>query len=143
MAKKSTRLLSILLAILMVVSMTSVMATAQYEFNPDTQSNNYYSISYDTLVGGNNQTSRGVYVVNEAWVFEEGKEPATVSFYFRGETVTETYNPARHLASVAAVYIQAAADGIKQPTCILTAGTYSKPISLTNNITLLGANPTP
>lgn len=45
MAKKSTRLLSILLAILMVVSMTSVMATAQYEFNPDTQSNNYYSIS--------------------------------------------------------------------------------------------------
>ncbi|PWM39864.1 MAG: hypothetical protein DBX52_03965 [Clostridiales bacterium] len=140
MAKKSTRLLSILLAILMVVSMTSVMATAQYEFNPDTQSNNYYSISYDTLVGGNNQTSRGVYVVNEAWVFEEGKEPATVSFYFRGETVTETYNPARHLASVAAVYIQAAADGIKQPTCILTAGTYSKPISLTNNITLLGAN---
>ncbi len=140
MAKKSTRVLSFLLAILMVATMTSVIASAQYTYDETAFNSGYYSVAYDTLVGTSNQTRKGVYIVNSSWNYTTANAPAAVSFYFRGTTVTENYNPARHLTSVAAVYTQAANDGIKVPTCILTAGTYSTAIKLTGGIVLLGAN---
>lgn len=138
MAKKSVRLLSLLLAVLMLFSMVTVV-NAQNSYTEAATAQDYKQIQYDTLVGKDYQHRGGVYIVNEAWKFKAGEEPEEVTFKFRNKNVTETYNPARHLTSVAAVYAQAALDHVEVPYCILTEGNYTTKITLTKSIYLLGA----
>ncbi len=142
MAKKMTRLLSLLLAVIMIASMATIVTTAQYEYDEAATNSTLYTknIPYDELAGKEYQNKRGVYVVDDAWSFKKGEEPETVSYYFRGKTYTEDYDATRHLSTVAAMYTQAKADGVTLPTCILTAGNYSTAISLTDSVILLGAN---
>jgi len=141
MANKMTRLLSLVLAVIMIASMATIVTTAQYAYDESATTTPYYdNIPYDELAGKTYQNKRGVYVVDEDWAFKKGEEPAEVSYYFRGKTYTETYNAARHKATVKDMYTQAKADGVLLPTCILTAGNYSSAISLTDSVILLGAN---
>ncbi len=141
MAKKMTRFLSLLLAVLMIASMATIVTTAHYEYDEGATTQPYYNnIAYDELAGKEFQNKRGVYVVDEDWDFKKGEEPKEVSFYYRGKTITETYNAKRHLKTVKDMYTQAKADGVMLPTCILTAGNYSTAISLTDSVILLGAN---
>ncbi len=140
MANKMTRLLSLILAVLMVVSMTTVIATAQYQYDEAATTKEYKEIDYDSYVGKENQAKKGVYVVNEEWAFEPGEEkPKEVTYAFRGNAITETYDPNRHLATVADMYAKAAEQRVKVPVCILTAGNYTKGIVLTGSVILLGA----
>lgn len=141
MANKMTRLLSLVLAVIMIASMATIVTTAQYAYDENATTQPYYgNIPYDELAGKAFQNKRGVYVVDDAWAFKKGEEPAEVSYYFRGKIHTETYNAARHKATVKDMYTQAKADGVVLPTCILTAGNYSSAISLTDSVILLGAN---
>lgn len=146
MANKSTRLLSLLLAVLMIVSMATIVTSADYKYDETAATSTYYkAIPYDTLVGDANKDKngnyqKGVYIVDADWAFEEGEAPKTVSFYFRGNIITEDYNPNRHLATVADMYTKAKANNVKMPYCILTAGNYSETIKLSDSVILLGAN---
>ncbi len=144
MARKATRLLSLLLAMLMIVSMVSVVAIADYAYDEAATNQTYYkAIDYDKLVGKENEGTllyKWTYVVDDDWNFAKGEEPEEVSFYFRGKTITEKYNPARHLTDVKKMYTQAKADGVSLPYCILTPGNYTAGISLTDSVILLGAN---
>ncbi len=145
MANKLTRLLSLLLAVLMIVSMATIVTTADYKYDKTAATSTYYkTIPYDSLVGDANKKDgkyqKGVYIVDPDWVFEDGKTPEKVKFYFRGKTITEDYNPDRHLVSVEDMYVKAKANNVKLPYCILTAGNYSEAIKLTDSVILLGAN---
>lgn len=146
MANKITRLLSLLLAVLMIVSMATVVTTADYKYDESAATTPYYAgINYDGMVGDANKDKngnykKGVYVVDPDWVFAAGEEPEKVSFYYRGKIITEDYTPERHLVSVDDMYKKAKASNVKMPVCILTAGNYSEAIKLSDNVILLGAN---
>lgn len=137
MAKKTIRLLSLLLSVLMLVTMIPLAVSAEYQNESMGNVQDYYAVEYDSLVGKENQENTGVYVVDEEWDVDEATN--TVSFYFRGETVTETYDPYRHVTSVEDAYIRANTAMVSMPTVILTAGNYSSKIDLTGSIILLGA----
>lgn len=139
MANKMTRLLSLILAVLMIVSMTTVIATADYQYDEAATIENYKKIDYDSYVGKANQDKKGVYVVNSEWDFTKDTAPAEVTYYFRGNAITETYNPDRHVTTVANMYGKAKEKGVAVPVCILTAGNYTKEIKLTGSVILLGA----
>ncbi len=140
MAKKSNRVLCLILTLLMIVGMIPV-ANAQYVYNEANIKNPYYSVNYDTLVGAEYQNNKGVYIVDADWDFKLGKEPKTVTFTFRDQTYTETYNPNRHLYQFSDVYVKAKEQGVSLPTCILTEGNYNghESLSLNSSIILLGA----
>ncbi len=140
MRKFSTRLLSMVLTVLMLVSMTSIMAFAQYEYDEVSTVQDYYQgISYDELVGPDYQDNKGVYIVNPEWEFAEGEEPATVTFEFRMQTVTEKYNSKRHLPSFAKAITRGSSDGIAVPIVILPAGSYTVGLAPRQSIIVLGA----
>lgn len=140
MAKKSVRLLSLVLSVLMLVTMIPVMASAEYDYANAEAPADYVTIQYDKLVGDENKNvSSDVYIVNADWDFKEGEAPKKVTFMFRNKEVTETYDATRHVTSVANVYAQAQKDGISKPKAILTAGNYSEDIALKGSIYLLGA----
>ncbi|MBQ7035276.1 MAG: S-layer homology domain-containing protein [Clostridia bacterium] len=140
MRKFSTRLLSMVLTVLMLVSMTSIMAFAQYEYNEVSTVQDYYQgINYDELVGPEFEENKGVYIVNPAWEFAEGEEPATVTFEFRMQTITEKYNPKRHVTSFAKAITRGSTDGIEIPIVILPAGSYTTGLAPRQSIIVLGA----
>lgn len=149
MAKKSVRLLSLLLAALMLVTMIPVVASAAESSDTELVADkDHLEIDYAKLVGEENQAKSPypVYVVNENWApFTKGGKQY-VTFNFRGKAVTEVYDETRHLASVDKVYNQSKIDGVAVPYCILTEGNYSTQITLSSSIYLLGAkagmNPT-
>ena len=140
MAKKSNRVICLILTVLMIVGMIPV-TNAQFVYNEANTVKDYYTVDYDNLVGTKNEKKIGVYIVDSDWEFEEGKAPETVTFKFRGVEYTETYNPDRHLFQFSDVYVKAKADGVTLPTCILTEGNYSGngTLTLTDSIILLGA----
>lgn len=143
MAKKSVRLLSLLLAVLMLISMIPVVAAAAEDV-ADAEiidSIDHWDIRYNKLVGEANQANPTypVYVVNENWEIKNDGQKQYVTFNFRGEQVTEVYDKTRHLESVAAVYTQATKDGVDMPYCILTEGNYTTAIQLSASIYLMGA----
>ncbi len=140
MRKFSTRLLSMVLSVLMLVSMTSIMAFAQYQYDEVGTVQDYYQgINYDELVGPEFEENKGVYIVNPAWEFAEGEEPATVTFEFRMQTITEKYNPKRHLTSFAKAITRGSSDGIAIPIVILPAGSYTVGLAPRQSIIVLGA----
>ena len=62
MANKSTRLLSLLLAVLMIVSMATIVTSADYKYDETAATSTYYkAIPYDTLVGDANKDKNGNY----------------------------------------------------------------------------------
>ncbi len=140
MRKFSTRLLSMVLTVLMLVSMTSIMAFAQYQYDEVATVQDYYqNINYDELVGPEFEENKGVYIVNPAWEFAEGEEPATVTFEFRMQTITEKYNSKRHVTSFAKAITRGSSDGIAIPIVILPAGSYTVGLAPRQSIIVLGA----
>ncbi len=140
MAKMSNRVICFVLTVLMIVGMIPV-ASAQYVYNAADTQKTFYDVDYTHLVGSAYENIKGVYIVDSDWEFKDGQAPATVTFNFRGQSYTETYNPDRHLYQFSDVYTKAKADGVSLPTCILTEGNYSGngALTLSSSIILLGA----
>ncbi|MBQ7089766.1 MAG: hypothetical protein IJN82_01480, partial [Clostridia bacterium] len=140
MAKKSNRIICLILTVLMIVGMIPV-ANAQFVYDEAKTTEDYYSVDYDKLVGTRYEKKVGVYIVNSEWEFKEGEAPEKVTFKFRGQEYTETYSPERHLFKFSDVYTKAKAHGVPVPTCILTEGNYSGngTLTLSDSIILLGA----
>ena len=144
MAKKSTRVLSFILSALLLVSMLPVVSMAEevkfYTFDEEATTKNYYTkLDYSTLVGPANegQTSN-VLIIDRDWQFKEGEAPESVSFVFRGEKITETYNPERHMSHAysAAKFIKERS--IKNPIVIFTEGVYDDTMTMSGGFTVLG-----
>ncbi len=92
--------------------------------------------------------SSGVYidydgVVDTAYIIGADKSGNSVSFYYRGNTVTQTYDSARHFDSFEEAYAAYVASGVDivraTPVFIFAPGNYSA-ISLKYRTVILGAN---
>lgn len=138
MAKKSTRILSFILSVLLLISMLSSMAFAQYDFSKVESTKATYSIVYDSLVGVKNQDDPSVFIVDSDWAYEEGKGPKTVTFTFRDQVITENYNENRHFESVAKVQKYIEKKDIKPATIILTEGIYAFNYASRKSVIFLG-----
>lgn len=144
MAKKSTRVLSFILSALLLVSMLPVVSLAEEAkfYNPEevAATKSYYELlDFTALVGpANEKETAHVFVIDADWNYKAGEEPKSVSFTFRGEKITETYNKNRHMAKIAHAVNYVAEKGIKNPVFIFTEGVYSDPMTMANGFTVLG-----
>ena len=144
MAKKSTRVLSFILSALLLVTMLSAVSLAEeakfYTFDEAATTKNYYEkLNYLALVGPENEgDTSNVFIIDYDWAYEEGQEPDSVNFEFRGDMITETYNANRHMRSITSAVIYATENGVKNPIFILTEGVYNEKLKLANGFTVLG-----
>ena len=142
--KTTRRLLSVVLCVLMVLSMmssftlaldgavqTSVTGTAVDPANLD----------YDALRQGDD-----TFIINGAWTDEDLIDGSELSYYFKGNTYTETYDASRHFNTWANAYAVYSAKldetniGSYVPTFIFAPGTYDETIVIRGNGIILGAN---
>lgn len=123
MKQTAKRILSMTITLLMLVSLLSVFSYAASNYVRDEE---YYNTIIDSTV-----------VVNKGWV--NLSESDTVTYTFRGRTITESYLPNKHYSS-----IQAAYDALKKfndnPAIIVTGGIYTESVTISGDITILGAN---
>ncbi len=141
MVKMSTRIWSFVLTVVMLVSMFSCIAFAQYDFSEVQQVEPTYAIAYNFLVGTNNQGEPGVYVINPDWAYDEDNYPEEVTFTFRDQVVTETYDPNRHFSNIADANKHALAAGFtagKISTYILTEGIHTFNFTTRYSVIILG-----
>ena len=125
MKQTAKRILSFVLTFVMLVSMMTVFTFAANNYVPDDE---YYDrIMLDSVV------------VNPEWKTapEKGEK---VSYQFRGETVTETYDENIHFGTIQAAFDASVKAGNKNPVIILVPGTYLDAAVITDNVTILGPN---
>lgn len=121
MKRKMKRLISFVALLAMLISMFSVCV-----FTASADDDEY------------NNLLLGALVVNPAWSnVDEGE---TISFEYRGETVTDTFDNDFYFASYEDAWARAQELKLVSPTILLCAGTYSSPITIEGGVTLLGAN---
>lgn len=138
MVKMSTRVWSFILTAVMLVSMFSCIASAQYDFSAVEAVKPKFSIAYNYLVGPNYQGATGVYVIDEDWAYDEENFPETVKFTFRDVEVEETYNPNRHFSSLGDAFKYNEKNAIANPIYILTEGIYTTGMAARKSATILG-----
>ena len=144
MAKKSTRVLSFILSALLLVSMLPVVSLAEeakyYNFDEEAATKNYYTkLDYSALVGPEYQNeTKNVIIINKSWNYKSGSGPKSVSFTFRDEKVTESYDANRHMASISNAVKYVKDNAVKNPIFILTAGVYSDVLKMADGFTVLG-----
>ena len=144
MAKKSTRVLSFILSALLLVSMLPVVSLAEeakfYTYDEAATTKNYYDdLDFTALVGpANENETTNVFIIDADWNYKAGEEPKSVSFTFRDEKITETYNANRHMSSISNAVNYVSENGIKKPVFIFTEGVYSDPLKMANGFTVLG-----
>ena len=144
MAKKSTRVLSFILSALLLVTMLPVISLAEeakfYTYDEAATTKNYYDkLDYSTLVGpANEEQTKNVFIIDRDWQFKPGEEPESVSFIFRGEKITETYNKNRHFSHAYSAVRLMGEKGIKNPVFIFTEGVYDDTLNMSDSFTVLG-----
>lgn len=116
------RILSMMLSVLMLVSSLSVFVFAASNYTPDEE---YYENIINSAV-----------VVSKSFA---GINSGKVSYVYRGETITETYDENIHFSSIQAAY-NALKDTNDNPIIIVAPGTYSEQVVFTGDVTILGAN---
>ena len=124
MKHSTKRILALVLSLLMLISTMSVYAFAGSNYVPDDE---YYERVYLDSV-----------VVNVAWAdYVEGD---TVTYEYRGETITETFDPQVHFASLQDAYDFCIDNGQSNPTILVPGGTNIDNLVITTSVTILGAN---
>ncbi len=118
------RLISFVALLAMMVSMISVCVFPAAASADDAK---YEALLYSAKV------------VNPAW--ENVAQGAQVSYVYRGETVQERFDAARHFASYDEAWEQIEKENrTTTPTVLLCAGTYDKKIELKGAVNLIGPN---
>ncbi len=121
MNRKIKRTLSLVLAMLMLVSMLSVYSFA------DIRVDDYYDeIVLDSVI------------VNSAWT--NVKEGDTVSYVFRGKTITEPYDSSIHFSSFDAAWDYFEENNINSRVVILAPGVYTGTFDIKGSVTILGSH---
>ncbi len=143
MVKKSTRVLSFILSALLLVSMLPVVSLAEeakYTYDEAATTKNYYDkLDFTALVGpANEKDTENVLIIDADWNYKAGEEPKSVSFTFRDEKITETYNAKRHMSSISNAVKYVTDNGIKDPIFIFTEGVYDDSLTMANGFTVLG-----
>lgn len=145
MVKKSTRVLSFILSALLLVSMLPVVSLAEeadlniYYDEAATTKNYYDKLDFTALVGpANEEDTNNVFVIDADWDYTAGEKPKSVSFTFRDEKITESYNANRHMSSIPNAVRYVNENSIKNPIFILTEGVYSDALKMVNGFTVLG-----
>ena len=132
MGKTSKRVISLVLSVLMVLSMVSVFCLPTMAAPYDAE-----NIDYDGV-----RTT--AYIINSAWTPEDLVADAELSYYYRGQTYTETYDANRHFSSYAAAsdaYFATDPDIFTDvPVFIFAPGTYTEPIIIRYKGVILGSN---
>ena len=115
------RTLSIVLTMLMLISMLSVYSLA------DVRVDDYY----DELVLDS-------VVINPLWT--DVKEGDTVSYVFRGKTITEPFDSSTHFTTFDAAWEYFEQNNINSRVVILAPGVYTTPFNIKGSVTILGAH---
>lgn len=124
MKQTTKRVLSMILTLLMLVSALSVFTFAENNFEPDDE-------YYDRIIND-------AVIVGSGWAdLSDGDE---VSYVYRGKTITETFDSNIHFSSIKDAYDYCLSMNVKNPIIVITSGIYNEPLTITNSVTLLGAN---
>lgn len=156
MGKTTNRVLSMILAVLMAVSMFTGICLPAYAASEPVKESPYVDLSAvpqsDDIIDEANldyealRKADDTIIINGGWTADDLKAGAKVSYYFKGVTYTEDYNAKRHFAKWSDAYkvytAKLNADNILTyvPVFIFAPGEYSEEINVHGNGILLGSN---
>ncbi|MBP3480775.1 MAG: S-layer homology domain-containing protein [Clostridia bacterium] len=124
MKQTTKRVLSMVLTLLMLVSAMSVFTFAENNFEPDDE-------YYDRIIND-------AVIVGSVWTdLSDGDE---VSYMYRGKEITETFDSNIHFTSIKEAYDYCLSMNVKNPIIVITSGIYNESLTITNSVTILGAN---
>ncbi len=124
MKQTTKRVLSLVLTLLMLVSAMSVFTFAENNFEPDDE-------YYDRIIND-------AVIVGSVWTdLSDGDE---VSYMYRGKKITETFDSNIHFTSIKEAYDYCLSMNVKNPIIVITSGIYNESLTITNSVTILGAN---
>lgn len=124
MKQTTKRVLSVVLSVLMLISAMSVFTFAENNYKPDEE---YY-----------NRIISDAVIVNPEW--KNMSDGDTVSYNYRGKTITETFDSNIHFSSLSAAYGYCVDMNVKNPVIVLCSGIIRDKVTIVDSVTFIGAN---
>jgi len=126
MKQTAKRILSMVLSLLMLVSVMSVYTFATTDnYDPAQKEQEYNDIIYDSVI------------VNPLWA---GITEGSVSFTYRGKTITENYLEGRHFATAQEAYDYLYNNNCTNFPIILADGDHTENLTVKTDIVIYGSN---